>query len=196
MENLLQILKNAREEKQLPLRLVASEVGIDLAVLSKIENGKRTATREQVVKLASYYNLPESELLIAWLSEKIQYEISNEEVGLEALKVAEAAVMYQTKYAFSFENMIQTIREFLQKDGRISVAYLFGSFARGENTAKSDVDICVEFNDKKKYSLFDLIDISHILEKGVHRKVDIVEKGSIKDFALQSASNDFIKIYG
>jgi predicted nucleotidyltransferase len=135
-------------------------------------------------------------LLIAWLSEKIQYEISNEEVGLEALKVAEAAVMYQSKYAFSFENMIQTIREFLQKDGRISVAYLFGSFARGENTTKSDVDICVEFNDKKKYSLFDLIDISHILEKGVHRKVDIVEKGSIKDFALQSASNDFIKIYG
>lgn len=44
--------------------------------------------------------------------------------------------------------------------------------------------------------MFDLLDIAFILENKIKIKVDLVEKGYLKDFALESASKDLIKIYG
>ena len=73
---------------------------------------------------------------------------------------------------------------------------IFGSFAREEQKAKSDVDIMIELNSERKYSMFDIIDISFLIEKQIGRKVDIVEKGYLKSTALKTATNDLIKIYG
>ena len=84
----------------------------------------------------------------------------------------------------------------MEKDGRVAKAWLFGSFAIGLANSASDIDIMVEMNDSKKYSMFDLLDIAHILENKTNRKVDLVEKGYLKDFAMKTASNDLIKIYG
>jgi hypothetical protein len=84
----------------------------------------------------------------------------------------------------------------LKNDGRVSGAWLFGSYARGEEIPNSDVDIMVELNNEKQYSMFDLLDISFLLENKINRKVDLVEKGYLKDFALKTASNDLVKIYG
>ena len=92
--------------------------------------------------------------------------------------------------------LINTIQSFLLNDGRVCSAWLFGSFSRGDNTLNSDLDLCIEFNTQKKYSLFDLVDLACLLEKQINIKVDLVEKGNIKDFAFQSSKNDFVKIYG
>jgi hypothetical protein len=70
------------------------------------------------------------------------------------------------------------------------------SLARGENNANSDIDLMVEMNDLKKYSLFDLLDIAHVLQLKVQRKVDLVEKGQLKELAVASVQPDIIKIYG
>jgi predicted nucleotidyltransferase len=43
-------------------------------------------------------------------------------------------------------------------DGRVNMAWLFGSVARGEDDYKSDIDLMVELKDDKKYSMFDLLD--------------------------------------
>ena len=52
-------------------------------------------TREQVVKLAGYFKVKETDLLVAWLSDKVVYELEDEEVALQALQVAEEKVKYQ-----------------------------------------------------------------------------------------------------
>lgn len=57
-------------------------------------------------------------------------------------------------------------------------AAIFGSFARGEAKASSDVDILIEYKTKNK-SLFDLIDLKSDLEEILGRKVDIVTYNSI-----------------
>ena len=44
--------------------------------------------------------------------------------------------------------------------------------------------------------MFDILDIAYLLENKINRKVDLVEKGYLKDFALQTATRDLIKIYG
>ncbi len=90
-------IRKIREEKNTPLRIVAFHLGIDQAILSKIENGKRKATKSHVEMLSNYFDVPEKDLLIDWLSDKIIYDIENEEFGIEALKMAEEKVKYSKK---------------------------------------------------------------------------------------------------
>lgn len=87
-------LRHIREEKQLPLRKVAALLDIDVAILSKMERGERRITKEIVQKLAYIYDYGLDELLVLFLTDKILYEIQNEDLGMEALKVAEERVKY------------------------------------------------------------------------------------------------------
>lgn len=97
MDSLGETIRKLRENKELPLRTVAAFLDIDQAILSKIERGQRKATREQVVKLAEYFKVKMNDLLVAWLSDKLVYEVEDEEVALKALQVAEEKVKYITK---------------------------------------------------------------------------------------------------
>lgn len=97
MDSLGDTIRKLRESRELPLRTVAAYLDIDQAILSKIERQHRKATREQVVKLAEYFKVKEDDLLIAWLSDKLVYEVEDEEVALKALQVAEEKVKYITK---------------------------------------------------------------------------------------------------
>ncbi len=94
MDNLGDIIRKLREEKELPLRTVAAYLDIDQAILSKIERGQRKATREQVVKLAEYFKVKENDLLVAWLSDKLVNEVQDEDLALQAMQVAEEKVKY------------------------------------------------------------------------------------------------------
>jgi transcriptional regulator with XRE-family HTH domain len=87
-------LRNIREEKELPLRKVAALLDIDVAILSKMERGERKITKEVVLKLADIYDYNADELLVSFLSDKILYEIQDEDLGIEALKVAEERAKY------------------------------------------------------------------------------------------------------
>ena len=196
MDSLGETIRKLRENKELPLRTVAAFLNIDQAILSKIERGKRKPTRELVVKLAGYFKVKENDLLIAWLSDKLINDVEDEDMALKALQVAEEKVHYITNPKPSKSNIINIIKSVLKNDGRVATAWLFGSYARGEEKLNSDVDIMIELNNKKQYSMFDVIDISFLLENKISRKVDLVEKGYLKDFALQTATNDLIKIYG
>lgn len=196
MDSLGHTIRKLREEKELPLRIVAAFLDIDQAILSKVERGQRKPTREQVIKLAGYFKVKENDLLVVWLSDKLVYELEDEEVALRALQLAEEKVTYIARPKDSKTSVINLIKTILKKDGRVSAAWLFGSIARGEEKLNSDVDIMVEMSNAKKYSMFDLLDIAFIIEKKINRKVDIVEKGYLKDFAMKTAANDLVKIYG
>lgn len=97
MDSLGETIRKLREEKQLPLRTVAAYLDIDQAILSRIERGQRKATREQIIKLAKYFKVKENDLLVAWLSDKLVYEVADEQVALKALQVAEEKVKYRKK---------------------------------------------------------------------------------------------------
>lgn len=92
-----EILREKREEKGLLLRHVSAELDIDTAILSKIERSERKATKEQILKLAEILDLDKDNLIIQYLSEKILYEIKDEELGSKALKVAEKKMKYINK---------------------------------------------------------------------------------------------------
>ena len=87
-------LREIRESKELPLRKVSALLDIDVAILSKMERGERKLTKDIVLKLADIYGHDPDELLVLFLSDKIMYEIQDEELGEKALKVAEERVKY------------------------------------------------------------------------------------------------------
>jgi predicted nucleotidyltransferase len=77
----------------------------------------------------------------------------------------------------------------------IEKAWLFGSYARGEETRKSDVDILVRFLKDADVSLLDYVKIMLNLQKFLHKKVDLVEDGQLYSWAQESVDNDKILIY-
>jgi uncharacterized protein len=76
----------------------------------------------------------------------------------------------------SLEEIPKKIAPILKRHG-VSKAALFGSFARREMNASSDIDILVDLADDK--SLLDLVALKLDLEEAVGRKVDLVEYSTI-----------------
>tara|TARA_B110000211_G_C13892510_1_gene470204 strand:- start:291 stop:626 length:336 start_codon:yes stop_codon:yes gene_type:complete len=87
-------IKKLRDERKLPIRKVASILDIDPSTLSKIERGERTANKEILPLLAELFNEDEKTLSVILFSDKIAYQILEEENPNEILKVAEEKIQY------------------------------------------------------------------------------------------------------
>lgn len=74
--------------------------------------------------------------------------------------------------------------------GRI---YLFGSYARGEATPESDIDLRVDKGNLK--GLFALGALYADLEDGLGKKLDLLTTGSLEQRFLQSIAKEEILIY-
>lgn len=73
-------------------------------------------------------------------------------------------------------------------------AAVFGSYARGEERADSDVDILVRFSEAK--SLLDLIGLEQELEEVLQKRVDLVTEKGLSPFLKPSILKDLKPIYG
>ena len=83
-----------KRSKGLLLREVGAELSLDPTLLSKIERNDRMPTKEQVKALSKFYEDKKNEVVIAWLSDKLVYEVQDEDLGLIAMKVAEKKIEY------------------------------------------------------------------------------------------------------
>lgn len=89
----------------------------------------------------------------------------------------------------------------INKDNLIKIAQindmvflgLFGSFARGEATAKSDVDLLVRFSKRK--SLLDLVRIERELSDTLGRNVDLLTEASISPYLLERIKAETVVLY-
>ena len=83
----------------------------------------------------------------------------------------------------------------LKQFSKVSSAWLFGSFARGEDDYKSDIDLMIQVTDDSKFSLFDLAEIQYQLERNIPHKIDVVMKGGIKPNIMDRIKPDLKLIY-
>jgi len=74
-------------------------------------------------------------------------------------------------------------------------AWLFGSFARGEEKPDSDVDILVEYDKNAEISLLTISHMMGELETSIGRRIDLIEDGCLLPFATESANRDKRLIY-
>lgn len=90
--------------------------------------------------------------------------------------------------------MFTKIQKYLEKTA-VSKAWLFGSYARGEEKESSDVDLLVDYDKTAGLSLLTIVRYKLDMEKLIGREVDLVENGYLKPFAVPSAEHDKYLIY-
>ena len=93
----------------------------------------------------------------------------------------------------STQIMTQQIADYF-KTQPVLKAWLFGSFARGEETPLSDVDLLVEY-DKGGVSLLKHAAMICELEKMLDRHVDIVQEKLLRPRVRESVNQDRKLIY-
>ncbi len=90
--------------------------------------------------------------------------------------------------------LLDKLNDFFEEQP-VDKVWLFGSYARNQETKESDVDLLVRFKDGAKITLFMDSSIVNNLEKIFNKKVDLVEETQLKDFARASAEQDKYIIY-
>ncbi len=73
-------------------------------------------------------------------------------------------------------------------------AWIFGSFARGEETEDSDVDLLVDLDQSQPVGLR-FFGMWSELEQLLGRRVDLVTESSLADYARESVNRDKIMVY-
>jgi transcriptional regulator with XRE-family HTH domain len=80
-------LRKLREANGMVQRQLASELGVDTAYISKIENGDKPLNSNHLKKLSVLFNISESDLKSMWLAEKVLNILKNEENALDVIEI-------------------------------------------------------------------------------------------------------------
>ena len=76
-----------RKEKKYSLKIVADKLGIDISMLSKIENGERQLQSHMLNGLSELFDLDYKEIQIQLLNQRIENEFGDEPFFLEAITI-------------------------------------------------------------------------------------------------------------
>ena len=71
-------------------------------------------------------------------------------------------------------------------------AALFGSVARGENHADSDVDIMVEIDPEARITVFDYVELKEYIANLFDGPVDVVNRDGLKSYVAPAATADAV----
>jgi transcriptional regulator with XRE-family HTH domain len=102
-------IKKLRISKNLKLTDLATQIGIDKGLLSKIESNERKATREQLENLASVLKVDFKILNSSWLATKIAFDLKYEAESYTILQTAEKLIGILQETNKSPEDIIQEI---------------------------------------------------------------------------------------
>ncbi|MDH5203864.1 MAG: nucleotidyltransferase family protein, partial [Nitrospirota bacterium] len=80
----------------------------------------------------------------------------------------------------------------LEEKYKVSEIGIFGSFVRGSQKKRSDIDILVDFGELP--DIFLLIDLEDYLRKILKKKVDLVRKGAIRPELKEIISKEAVYI--
>ncbi len=79
------LIKNARTQKDWKIKDLAQQSGIDQALISKYENGKRIPSKQHVYLLADALELGYDDIMIQWLKTKILEDVADEQYAIPAM---------------------------------------------------------------------------------------------------------------
>lgn len=100
-----------------------------------------------------------------------------------------------TDKIYSIDEIKDKIKEnqsFLKDKFHVKDFLLFGSYAKGEQTADSDIDLLVNF--QKTIDMFEMVDLQEYLQNLFGKKVDLGTKNGLKKFIKQSILKEAISL--
>ena len=93
----------------------------------------------------------------------------------------------------SQQEIFNRIVRFLKNQGAKKIA-VFGSYVRGEEKPESDIDIIVEFSERK--SLLKLVQIERELSEALEIKIDLLTEKSISPYLIDTIKREMEVVYG
>lgn len=90
------------------------------------------------------------------------------------------------------EDIFKKMTRILKSQGASKIA-VFGSYVRGEEKPESDIDIIVEFSERK--SLLDLVGIEQEVSDALGIKVDLLTEKSISPYLIDRIKKEMVVIY-
>jgi len=89
-------------------------------------------------------------------------------------------------------NFIQTHKSYMEEQYGVKKIGLFGSYATGKATKKSDIDIAIEIKSTNSFrSFFGLL---HFLEDGLQHKIDLGIESSLKPVVKERIMKEIIYV--
>ncbi len=73
---------------------------------------------------------------------------------------------------------------------------LFGSRARGDQRADSDIDLLVDVEEGRKFSLLDLISVTHAIEDEMGLSANLVMRRSLDAAFIDEVRRDELVVFG
>jgi predicted nucleotidyltransferase len=193
MKSVAETIRLSRKTEKLTLQQVSGAVKIDVGVLSKIERGIRSISMDQLELLCKLYKLSFVEQRKNITAEQIVAFVAYEPNANEILQIAEQKLAYATKAIQPLSKIVRELKAVFKKFPQIQQAWVFGSYARGEMTSKSDVDVVITV--EKGFTYFQLADVQHQAENKLGIKVDIGFKKSLDKTVSKNAEKDMKLIY-
>src|SRR5208283_3611395 len=77
---------------------------------------------------------------------------------------------------------LETLKPFLSERFGVETIGVFGSYTRGEQTKKSDIDILVTLSQNAQIGFFKFLELEEFLTKKLGVKVDLVTKNALKPY--------------
>lgn len=192
-----ELVRRVRTERGLALREVSAKVDLDQSTLSKIERNELPAPQRIIRPLSELLETGYRALQIKYLSEKIYYELKPADYALESIEVARKRLERErggTAHEVERKQLIGRLRDYFESLP-VEKAWLFGSFARSEESYDSDVDLLVRFKKPNSLDLFDYAGLKIELEDLTGRQVDLVEEGYILPSAKKRIEEEKVLIY-
>ena len=155
-------VRAARNARGWSTRAAAERLGLSVRFLNELERGKSTARLDKVVQAL-------------------------DGLGLN-LAVVPSETLRAREQVLARKPLLRTIAS---ARGVRSLS-LFGSAARGEANAASDLDFLVELEEGR--SLIDLVGVKRDLEALFGRPVDVFTPKSLKPRVLAAARSDLVRV--
>ncbi len=73
--------------------------------------------------------------------------------------------------------------------------YLFGSAVRDDAEAESDLDLFIDYDPKKKFSLVDLVGIKLFLEDELGIEVDVTTRDSLHPMLRKNIEKSAVRVF-
>ncbi len=89
---------------------------------------------------------------------------------------------------------LRALRRVFVRKGVIHMT-LFGSRARGDNRSDSDVDLAIDVDPSRKFSLIDLVGIAHVVEDRVGLSANMFMRRSLEPEFLDEIRRDGVEIF-
>ena len=129
----------------------------------------------------------------------IRYERDNDYgSGLKRIAMINAlndkCEITEEKGVLSLDQIMKGVRNVIEKDYQESVnlCYLFGSYAKGYASDKSDVDLCVSTS----LTGLDYAGLAEDLHRELHKTIELVRLNNASGELIYEIMKDGIKVYG